>query len=124
MDKNQDRALSLLDNVLTGFFSTGEMNMVTAYAMTVLAKAYIESSLDIDQLRQIITMYEDANDGITFIVPEDDSIQNQIRGLEELKSMLSCCPVEERDTMIIIKEDVVQPIRPSCLPVHVTLHEH
>lgn len=105
MDKNQDRALSLLDNVLTGFFSTGEMNMVTAYAMTVLAKAYIESSLDIDQLRQIITMYEDANDGITFIVPEDDSIQNQIRGLEELKSMLSCCPVEERDTMIIIKEE-------------------
>ena len=80
--------------------------MVTAYAMTVLAKAYLERSLDIDQLRKIITMYEDANDdGITFIIPEDDSIQNQIRGLEELKSSLSCCPVQERDTMIIIKEE-------------------
>ena len=74
--------------------------------MTVLAKAYIENSLGIDQLRQLTTMFEDANDdGITFIVPEDDSIQKQIRGLEELKSSLSCCPVQDRDTMIIFKEE-------------------
>ena len=106
MDKNQDKALSLLNNVLSGFFSTGEMNIVTAYAKTVLAKAFIEDSLGIDRLKQLTTMFENTNDDeVTFIVPEDDSIQKQIRGLEELKLMLSCCPVEERDTMIIIKEE-------------------
>jgi len=105
MDNNQDKALSLLNNVLAGFFSTGEMNIVTAYAKTVLAKAYIEDSLGIDQHEQLTTMFDDANGDVTFIVPEDDSIQKQICGLEELKSMLPCCPVQERDTMIIIKEE-------------------
>lgn len=51
-------------------------------------------------------MFEDADeDETTFIVPEDESIQKQISGLEELKSSLSCCPVQERDTLIFIKEE-------------------
>ena len=101
MDNNQDKALLLLNNVLAGFFSTGEMNIVTAYAKTVLAKAYIEDSLGIDRLKQLTTMFENANgDELTFMVPEDSSIQKQIRGLEELKSGLICCPVSKRDTMI------------------------
>jgi len=94
-------ALSLLDSVIAGFFADGEMPIVTAYAFTVLAKSYIEDSLGIDQPKQLTTMFENANgDELTFMVPEDSSIQKQIRGLEELKSGLICCPVSKRDTMI------------------------
>ena len=106
MNNNQDRALSLLDNVVAGFFGTGEMKVVTAYAMTVLAKAYIEDSLGIDQLNQLTATFEDASDDeITFMVPDDDSTQNQIRGIEELKLLISRCPVPVRDTMIILKDE-------------------
>jgi hypothetical protein len=104
MNNNQDRALSLLDNVVAGFFGTGEMKVVTAYAMTVLAKAYIEDSLGNDQHKQHTAMFEDASDDEpTLMIPDDASIQNQIRGLKELKSMLSRDPERARDTMITLK---------------------
>jgi hypothetical protein len=105
MKNNRDRALSLLDNVVAGFFGTGEMKVVTAYAMTVLAKAYIEDSLGNDQLKQLTATFEDADDSVnTLMIPDDDSIQNQIRGLVELKIMLTRSTEKERDFMFFLHD--------------------
>lgn len=106
MDNNRDKALWFLDNVVTGFFDTGEMKFVTAYAMTAIATAYIEDSLGIDQIKKHAAMFEDAKyDETTFLIQDDDSIQNQIRRLEELKSLLTSSPVPARNTMILLKDD-------------------
>jgi hypothetical protein len=105
MKNNRDRALSLLDNVVAGFFGTGEMNVVTAYALTFLAKAYIEDSLGNDQLKQLTATFEDADDSVnTLMIPDDDSIQNQIRGLVELKIMLTRSTEKERDFMFFLHD--------------------
>lgn len=82
------------------------MKVVTAHAMTVLAKAYIEDSPDNNQLKQFTAIFENTSDDeTTFMVPNDVSIQNQIHGLEELKSLLTSSPVPARNTMILLKDD-------------------
>jgi len=108
MKEKRDMALSLLDNIIIDYFRGGKMTVDTAYSMTVLAKAYVQESLGEDQHNHLITKFEEANYETPIIFLNNASLKKQIRGLKELKSMLSNAPDTARDVMIFINEGAVK----------------
>ena len=110
MEEKLNKLLDQLDLVVDGFFIKGELPGEFAYASAMLARAYVYSLLGLDdETDEYFIAHREANlDSFATVYPDDQTIQNQITHLEDLRDMLRDSGAPRNELLFFPKDPMVQ----------------
>jgi hypothetical protein len=110
MEESSNKLLQQLDLVVDGFFVVGEVPGEFAYASAMIVRAYVYSLLGLaDETDEYFIAHREANlESFAMIYPDDQTIQNQIAHLEDLREILRDAGAPRNELRFIPKDPKVQ----------------
>ena len=101
-DQKLERINAILDVVIEVYFRSAEIPFENAYALTIIARAFLENlrgGRDSERLCEIYNMHPDH---VPTLFPSDEALEEHIAGLVGLQDMLAGSWANRDETIMFI----------------------
>lgn len=105
-DQKLERINAILDVLIEVYFRSAEIPFENAYALTVLARAFLENFRSGRDSEKLCEMYNTHPDHVPTLFPSDEALEEHIAGLVGLQKMLAGSWAVRDETIMFIGTEV------------------